>query len=290
MTLGQRIRSARIERGLTQKQLVGDHITRNMLSKIENDNATPSVRTLKYLAEKLEYPVSYFMSDSNYSDGTSPDGLDEMRRAYREARYTDCIDLLEGAPSSATTDEGYLLHALASLAAAHEAMQAGNMADAKGFADAADYYNKEGLYYSAEIDAEMSLILAECSLVLDVSEFEENAKEYERAVKSISFASRYDMAKAEYLLRTGETELAGRLMEKLPDGGEETPRLLYLKGLMALAEGRGRDAAETLTRAEAAASGDRALSMQIYAALEKCYRDMEDFKLAYHYAAKQLDR
>ena len=39
MTLGQKIRSARIERGMTQKELVGDHITRNMLSRIENDSA-----------------------------------------------------------------------------------------------------------------------------------------------------------------------------------------------------------------------------------------------------------
>ena len=51
MTLGQKIRAARQERGMTQKELVGHYITRNMLSKIENDSATPSVRTLEYLAQ-----------------------------------------------------------------------------------------------------------------------------------------------------------------------------------------------------------------------------------------------
>ena len=104
MTLGQKIKQARIVKGLTQKELVGNHITRNMLSKIENDSATPSVRTLEYLADKLGLPAGYFMSDSHYSDGSSPDGLDEMRRAYREARYIDCINLLEESPSAATTD------------------------------------------------------------------------------------------------------------------------------------------------------------------------------------------
>ena len=83
MTLGQRIRQARIDRGLTQKQLVGDHITRNMLSKIENDSATPSVRTLEYIASRLSLPAGFFMAGESYSDGTSPDGLDEMRAAYR---------------------------------------------------------------------------------------------------------------------------------------------------------------------------------------------------------------
>ena len=37
MTLGQKIKQARRNKGMTQRELVGDHITRNMLSKIEND-------------------------------------------------------------------------------------------------------------------------------------------------------------------------------------------------------------------------------------------------------------
>lgn len=47
MTLGQKIKEARLERNMTQKDVVGDYITRNMLSKIENDSATPSVKTLE---------------------------------------------------------------------------------------------------------------------------------------------------------------------------------------------------------------------------------------------------
>ena len=81
------LRKLRTDKGLTQKQLVGEHITRNMLSKIENDSATPSVRTLEYLASRLGVSPGYFMSDMTYSDGTSPDGLDEMREAYRQKDY-----------------------------------------------------------------------------------------------------------------------------------------------------------------------------------------------------------
>ena len=66
MTLGQKIRSARIERGMTQKELVGDHITRNMLSRIENDSAMPSMRTLEYIAARLDLPAGYFMADSRW--------------------------------------------------------------------------------------------------------------------------------------------------------------------------------------------------------------------------------
>ena len=73
MTLGEKIRSARIERGMTQKELVGDQITRNMLSRIENDSAMPSMRTLEYIAARLDLPAGYFMADGRWSDGTSPD-------------------------------------------------------------------------------------------------------------------------------------------------------------------------------------------------------------------------
>ena len=285
MTLGQKIRSARIERGYTQKQLVGEHITRNMLSKIENDSATPSVRTLEYIAARLQMPVSYFMDNTKYSDGTSLDGLDEMRRAYKSGEYLECIRLLEESTSVGTTDEGYLLRTLSSLGAAHEELKKGNFPGAKEYADAADYYNKEGLYYSAAVDAEMSLILAECALVLDMGEYEENAREYERAVKDISFQDRYALVKAEYLLRTEETELAEKVLTKLSPSGD--PKYLYLMGFYHLRTGKTDEAIMCLKEAEFSAKNTPLLPL-IYEKLEECYLKREDFRLAYEYAAKQL--
>ena len=50
MELGQKLRLARQEAGLSQRQLCGEVITRNMLSQIENGSAKPSMETLRYLA------------------------------------------------------------------------------------------------------------------------------------------------------------------------------------------------------------------------------------------------
>lgn len=289
MTLGQKIRTARIERRLTQKQLVGDHITRNMLSKIENDSATPSVRTLEYISMRLQMPVSYFLDSAEYSDGTSCDGLDPMRAAYKSKNYTECIRLLEASTLSGTTDEGYLLHSLAALGAARECLLAGDTDRAKEFADSADYYNKEGLYYSPSIDAEMSLILAECALKLDINEFEQNAAEYERAVKSISFQARYELIKAEYLLSQGENELALRLLSDIsPNNPDEESRLLYLTALCHIASGDTASAIESLLKAEKA-DDTGCNSLLIYEKLEHCYLLIRDYKNAHFYAAKQLD-
>lgn len=161
MTLGQKIREARLARGLTQKEVVGDYITRNMLSKIENDSATPSVGTLEYLTAKLGLPAGHFLSEAGLSNGSVPDGLDDARRAFREKRWRDCLGCLEEDKTAGSTDEGYLLHARAGAAAAAEAQRAGDWAVARDLAETALYYNREGMYYDAVLEASLTLTLAE---------------------------------------------------------------------------------------------------------------------------------
>lgn len=86
MNMGSRIREARLQKQLTQKDVVGDYMTRNMLSKIENGSATPSVKTLSFLAEALELPVSYLVSES----GETPQASAQLEEIGKLA------DLLEG--------------------------------------------------------------------------------------------------------------------------------------------------------------------------------------------------
>ena len=63
MELGEKIRQARLEAGLSQRQLCGEEITRNMLSQIEHGTAKPSMKTLQFLAARLEKPMSYFLDE-----------------------------------------------------------------------------------------------------------------------------------------------------------------------------------------------------------------------------------
>ncbi len=65
MELGKRIRAARLEAGLSQRQLCGKEITRNMLSLIENGAARPSMDTLRYLARQLNKPLSFFLEEDS---------------------------------------------------------------------------------------------------------------------------------------------------------------------------------------------------------------------------------
>ena len=62
-TLGEKIKTLRKEKTLTQTELVGSELTKSMLSQIENGKATPSMKTLQYIAEKLECEMSFLLEE-----------------------------------------------------------------------------------------------------------------------------------------------------------------------------------------------------------------------------------
>ena len=107
MTLGKKIRLLRIDRKITQQELVGDFITRNMLSQIENDVATPSMKTLQYLSETLEVPLSYLVDEDNddefdefieYRQGTREEillNVEKMHKSFLNNQLDDCMECCE---------------------------------------------------------------------------------------------------------------------------------------------------------------------------------------------------
>ena len=61
MTLGEKIRVARLEQKLTQEQLAGTDLTKSYISEIERGHRTPRLITLKALARRLNRPLSHFL-------------------------------------------------------------------------------------------------------------------------------------------------------------------------------------------------------------------------------------
>ena len=186
MTLGQKIKAVRLERGMTQKELVGDAITRNMLSKIENDSATPSVRTLEYLARTLSLPTGYFLADAPISDGSVPDGLDSARAAYRRGDWLSCLEQLKADQTASTSDEGYLLQAHAGAYAAKVALDKEDYTTARELAETAQYYNQEGMYYSSTLSMELSLTLGTALVRLGEEGYAELRKQLEERLETLT--------------------------------------------------------------------------------------------------------
>jgi tetratricopeptide (TPR) repeat protein len=62
-TLGERVRSARRDAGLSQAQLAGDELTKGFISQIESGLVRPSIRSLQHIASQLGRPLDYFIAD-----------------------------------------------------------------------------------------------------------------------------------------------------------------------------------------------------------------------------------
>ena len=64
-SLGQRIRMARKELGMTQHELAEGIVTSSMICQIENGKAFPSYPVLSGLAARMNKPIEYFVSDTD---------------------------------------------------------------------------------------------------------------------------------------------------------------------------------------------------------------------------------
>lgn len=64
-SLGERVRKARKEQGMTQHDLAKGIVTSSMICQIENGKAFPSYHVLESLAERLAKPIEYFVSDTD---------------------------------------------------------------------------------------------------------------------------------------------------------------------------------------------------------------------------------
>ena len=117
MELGQLLKQARLESGLSQRQLCGEKITRNMLSQIENGSAKPSMDTLRYLAQRLEKPVSWFLEEEG---AVSPNAqvMAAARETFRQGAAEECRRHLAAyrEPDTLFDPEYRLLQALTLLA------------------------------------------------------------------------------------------------------------------------------------------------------------------------------
>lgn len=95
MNIGDKIKRLRIQKRMTQADLAGDAITRNMISEIENGKALPSIDTLSYLANRLDVPLPFLLSDDEdtfYYEKRAL--LSGIKNALDEKNYAVCISLV----------------------------------------------------------------------------------------------------------------------------------------------------------------------------------------------------
>jgi transcriptional regulator with XRE-family HTH domain len=164
--LGRKLKEARLSRKLTQSDVVGTFITRNMLSQIESGAASPSLKTLEYLSNTLEIPMHYLIShESKVPDYNNL--LLECKESYIRGGYTYVIDRAAGLndKNSPYYDEGVALLARACFKRAEWLAQKGETELAAAHARLAAEYSVLGIYAGREIHADALLMIDRLSKI-----------------------------------------------------------------------------------------------------------------------------
>lgn len=255
MDIGGKLRQARLEAGLSQRQLCGDIITRNMLSLIENGSARPSMDTLGYLAERLGKPISYFLEETT-AVSANASCMKKARAVYEAGDFAAAEEELKSyaGPDELFDDEYGLLKTLTLLSRAEQVLDRPVLA--KELLEEARLAAKTTCYATKELEMRWLLLLSQVSQ--ELVEFPADDRPL--------------LYRAQMALQTGDAVRCVTLLNACEERDNEKWRYW---------------------RAEAAFYlGEYALAADYYPAdcyarLEECYRNLGDYKKAYEYACKQ---
>ena len=265
MTLGEKLLHARQEAGFSQRQLCGDVITRNMLSQIEHGTAKPSMETLRYLASRLEKPVSYFLEEDA---ALSPNQalMEQARSSWESGACADAWLVLKAFrhPDPLLEWEWNHLSFLSVIAAAKAALEEGKPLYARQLLEEAERFRQK----DPGLERQRLLLLASVP-----------GADLPGIVKELPSLDEELMLRAEAALAEGKPDRAAELLSAVEDKTRAKWDLLMGKSLMGKRE--YRQAAVYLQKAE---SG---FSTACPPLLETCFRELGDFQKAYEYACKQ---
>lgn len=264
MTLGEKIRQARSDAGLTQRQLCGEEITRNMLSQIEHDTAKPSMKTLRYLAGQLNKPVSYFLEEETVLSANQQ-RMVQARDAFDAGDAAGALEALRSfqEPDPVFDRERQVIQILSLLAMARQALEEGKMPYARELLEQVGQQGKNAAYYTQELENRRLRLLARVpGTRVQLPGLDEEL-----------------LIHAGAAVTDGEWTRAQALLEAVQD--KNLPRWNLLRGEIYWQE-RSFIAAKACYHA-----AETQYPRETAHRLEQCYRELGDFRRAYEYACKQ---
>lgn len=259
MTLGEKLKQARLDAGFSQRQLCGDVITRNMLSQIENGSARPSMDTLSYLASRLGKSVSYFLEEQAV---VSPNlaVMEQARNCCQAEDWGGCMAALETyqSPDTVCDSEAGLMKNISCLKMARQALGEGKLPYARALLE---QVAQDSIYYSA-LQRQHLQLLAQAGMETALPNLDEEL-----------------LIQGTYALKQEDFDRCEDLLQAVKD--KENTQWALLKGEACFGKGDFAQAVAWYKKAE------NEFPEKAYPRLESCYRELGDFKLAYEYACKQ---
>lgn len=275
--LGARIKERRKKLGLTQSQLCGSFMTRNMLSRIETGDASPSLDTLLFIAQKLKMPPSYFLcrDAKEEAEYTKIVKVKDARRFLSMGQYKKCLDVCADLPSD--DDEISFVIVNARILSALSSFDKGELSDALANLEGAETALHSTVYMYGEMRSQIKMLrLLIASLRSGVLP---HTNELPPDMPAFFSKDRYL-----YVYALTSEKAFKSICNDLSDN---SPYKLHLEGRAYLESGDCSMALPLLVRAyqEAVDSFSKYFALLD---LEKCSQMCEDYKSAYGYSNEKL--
>jgi transcriptional regulator with XRE-family HTH domain len=289
MNIGERIRELRISKLMTQADLAGDHITRNMLSCIENGSANPSLSTIVYIAGRLGVPAGFLLAEQGDEMAyRKMSNLSNIKKAYTTGDVQSCRSLcLSGCPEP--DDEICLLLANCDTGIAVEEFWSGKLRSSCRFFDEALSYAEKTIYSTDAIEAEIRVYFRYMERISHTLYSDLLDEEKVLCVKSNSQITRYlDALDA---LDGDDTSIAERFIEDTFEDGENSFFKAHLQNKLLIANKNYKQAQKVLQQL-LQDSSTPLNKIELYTVLEDleiCCRESDDYKSAYRYASEKVE-
>ena len=290
MDIGKKIKKLRTEKLMTQSELAGGEITRNMLSRIENGAALPSIGTVVYLANKLGVPAGYLLSEGEEEfiyHKTSV--MKNIRRAYTDKRFELCRDicLTEFAEYD---DELELILTDCCLGIAEEHIKQGKLHYACQYLDEAVRHSKGTMFDTTTQQNGIKImfgLLKDISPALDSDEIDADVNE------EIIHPSLFGNVFCKYvsvILNINKYEFFDIDINDATLTNHEKLLILHLRARWLISCEKFDSALDVLKSVvDAEAVPDRLLLYLSFSDIEVCCRETDDYKGAYEASLNKLD-
>ncbi len=280
VNIGEKIRTERLKADLTQAKLAGDRITRNMLSMIENGEATPSLDTVVYIADRLGVPAGVFFAKDEAEEAlfTKADAVARARELYDGGRYEDASDVCRPYPYD---DELSLILAESLLKSAEEFMDRSmlksaseKLKEARGAAKRSRYVKDD---FTGTLDAYSSFI-SFANDRIDPDVLAKCAKNPSR-IPSGTFIFLTALSRID----EGDVEAVKRIAESLPYMSSD--QMKYLRAKFLSSEFKFSKALELLLPLSETSTLGFIGKYRVVADIEACYENKRDFESAYKFSS-----
>ena len=286
MNIGDKIKKIRTTKLMTQSELVGSKITRNMLSRIENGAANPSIDTVYYIAERLKVSPGYLLADENdemifkkHSD------IVGIKMAFMNEDYRICRDICMTSESQ-DDDEVQMLLGECNLAIGKEEFYNGHLRECCEYLDEAIEGCGKTLYRTDYILASAAVCFRFIRLIsaaISSNLIDENEVNIYPAMTD---------ELCRYLLMferiSGAEDVADA--EIMNIGKSDSPYVLHLIAKKMIRSGEYAKARETLFSVlKSEYTIPQPVLYFVFSDLETCCREVEDFKGAYEFSQDKLE-